>query len=87
MIKVIGSKNKVAFFSLFGFKVVFLAKGQEIDEEIQPIIEEGDKVLIVDEEFYETLSQFLERYRPKTFPLVFSLRRPKGKGLLEKLLE
>ncbi|MEO0102184.1 MAG: hypothetical protein ABIK81_00570 [candidate division WOR-3 bacterium] len=82
MIKVIGERNKIFFFSIFDFKVIHWEKGKKIRDDSE-IIENDDKLLIVDEKILE-LEEILEK--KKTFPLLFALYPKKGKGLLEKLL-
>ncbi|MEO0100216.1 MAG: hypothetical protein ABIK99_06590 [candidate division WOR-3 bacterium] len=78
MIKVIGERNKIAFFSLFGFKTIHWVK-----EEKQELIEGEEKLIILDEEIPE-LEEIVKR--GKTFPLLFALYPRRGKGILEKLL-
>lgn len=82
MIKVIGKRNKISFFSLFGFKVIHWEKEGERPEGSE-IIENEDKLLIIDEKIPQ-IEEILEK--KKSFPLLFTLYPKKGKGLLEKLI-
>ncbi len=81
MIKVIGERDKVSFLAIFGCQIIPLPKGDSLAVEI----EEGDKLLIVQEEIFEEVSEVVKK-RKLTFPIVFPLSREKEEGLLEKFL-
>jgi|UniRef100_A0A7C3YRX0 hypothetical protein len=76
MIKVIGERNKIIFFSLFGFQCHHWVKG-----EIPPL-EPEDKLFILDEEIPE-IEEMIEKQ--KGFPLLFSLYPGREKDLLAQL--
>ncbi|MTD39104.1 V-type ATP synthase subunit F [Erwinia sp. CPCC 100877] len=85
-IGVIGDRDSVMPFKLFGFEVVYAASGKQVRETIETMARDAFGVIFITEAASELAVETIERYKSEMTPaiiLIPSHQGTKGIGLKE----
>lgn len=85
-IGVIGDRDSVMPFKLFGFEVVYAASSKQVRETIESMAKNNLGVIFITEDASELVAETIERYKSEVTPaiiLIPSHNGTKGIGLKE----